>query len=47
MAAVPIRAALEASRPYGSQAGEEKLPLGRADSVARLRARVSTWVCFN
>lgn len=44
---MPITAALGASRPYGSQAGEEKRPPGRADSVDGLRARVRTWVCFN
>lgn len=31
----------------GSQAGEKKLQLGRADFVAWLHVRVSTWVCFN
>lgn len=31
----------------GSRAGEEKLLLGRADFVAWLHVRVSTWVCFN
>lgn len=34
-------------RPYGSQAGEEKLLLGRTDFVAWLHMHVSTWVCFN
>lgn len=31
----------------GSQAGGEALLSGRADFVAWLHVRVSTWVCFN